>query len=62
MRENGFYWVLLKADGPYPEEWTIGQYDGSSSSYPWEIIASDEIFRDEDFVKIGPKIAPKEVK
>jgi len=46
-------------DGP-TEPWTVGYYNGESS-YPWEAVASDEIF-EERKIEVGPKIEVPEYK
>jgi len=60
--EDGFYWVLCTNNN----EWTIARYtsinsDGSINNYPWEFIADDRMYSDEDnvIVKIGDKIERK---
>ena len=50
--EDGFYWVKLKNEN----EWWIAKKDSSIGDKPWEIIASDDIFSDDIFIEIGPKI------
>ena len=52
IREDGFYWVILKGWGG----WTIGKYTGKEGKYCWEIIASDQIFEEDQFEEIGAKI------
>lgn len=51
MREPGIYWVR------YPlgrNVWTAGEYK-PGGNYPWQIIGSDSIFREEE-LEIGPMI------
>lgn len=48
MRPSGYYWVKL-FNSPKP---TIGYYDGSST-YPWEVVGSDEIFTDREITVIA---------
>ena len=55
IREDGFYWVLFKRD----PEWTVGKYTYSEGKYPWEVVASDEIFEENQFERIGDKIEYK---
>ena len=43
-REPGYYWVKIH----YEEKLTIGEYDGEY----WFLIGSEEIFDDEEFLKI----------
>ena len=58
--EPGYYFVFFPNEGI----WTIGYYrgstfdDGSPNKIPWEVIGSDEIFRDDDgFLMPGPKVS-----
>ena len=61
IREDGFYWVLFKND----TEWTVGKYtpingDGTKNTYPWEVVASDEIFIEDQFQEIGDRVVYKQ--
>jgi len=49
--ESGFYWVRFKDE----EEWTIGKYT-EDARYPWEVVASDEMFTDASFLVIDPRV------
>lgn len=51
-KSEGFYWVKL-GDKWVPGEWE--NYDDGSGGC-WSIVASDEIFKDEDFEEIGHMI------
>jgi len=51
-RKSGFYWVK------YGGEWIPAQYDESDHSYPWQIMACDEIFTGGEFEEIGERIEP----
>ena len=44
-RKDGFYWVILKGWGG----WTVGKYTASEGKYCWEMIATDEIFEEDQF-------------
>jgi len=54
--KNGFYWIKFKGNN----EITIGKYTGEGSEnkkcyctiYPWEVIASDEIFEKEEITPL----------
>lgn len=52
LRIPGYYWVKFK-DGNNADDIMIGYYC-EDSKYPWEIIGSDEIFKDEEFIVISP--------
>lgn len=47
-RERGFYWVK------YAGAWTIGQW--SNRLEGWELVGSEDFYRDKDFDEIGYKI------
>lgn len=44
-RERGFYWVR------YAGAWTIGQW--SNRLEGWELVGSEDFYRDKDFEEIG---------
>ena len=43
--EPGYYWIKFCGDTTE----TIGRHDGSNT-LPWEIIASDELFREDEII------------
>ncbi len=51
MRERGYYWMSFRRDH---DGYTVGYYN-PKSSYPWECVGSDEIFKVHEIVA-GPKI------
>lgn len=53
MTKYEYFWVRLVCSG----EITIARYSPDRPRYPWEIIASDEIFKEQEVViicSIGP--------
>lgn len=42
--KTGYYWIKFK---DYIEP-MIGYYDTKEKTYPWQIIASDEIYEEKD--------------
>lgn len=56
--DTKFYWLKIKNPRPGERNVTVGEYN-SKDKYCWEIIASDEIFTDEEIRKwfdIGDEI------
>ena len=56
-REPGFYWVRFVDE----DEVTIGKFsgfaplsDGSDNTYPWEVIGSDNIYKDKEIIVVAP--------
>ena len=58
--DKGYYWIKLKGE----DEWAIGYYKGNVDphdnlplSYPWQYIGSDEIYANDDVIKVQkPKL------
>jgi hypothetical protein len=54
--EKGYYWIKFRPDKRWPKEIlkpTVGYYegeihdDGSPNTMPWQVVGSDEIFRND---------------
>src|ERR1035438_8116117 len=63
QREPGFYWIVFRNDLCNLEEdyiWEIAKFN-SADDEPWTIIENDYHYKEEDLLKVGPRIlSPQE--